>query len=260
MQQSPSPTTQRFVTLSFDGGVGRITLARPERLNAISPQVAAQLLEALTEAVGQGARILVLRGEGRAFSSGHDLKEPDPPAGSKESDDHLDTLQHITRVLTSPNLVSVCALHGYALGAGAEIAIACDIVIADTSTKMSFPEVQAGLSMTGGGSYLLPRIVGFARAKRLVLLGETLDAKTAFDWGLVSHLVDPEQLDKEVESVIETFRTVSAQGLAIAKTATMAALGGTLDDALAREIDHAKNTLASDELRQARHSHWDDKR
>ncbi len=248
--------SRRFVDLTIEQRVARVHLNRPERLNAISPQVASQLLDALNEAHHRGARIIVLAGQGRAFSSGHDLKEPDYPAGSPESDQHLRTLQHLTRRLMAPEVVSIAAVHGWALGAGAEIALACDIVVADTTAKIAFPEVQAGLSMTGGGSYLLPRIVGLSRAKKLMLLGETLDAATAHEWGIVADIAEDGKLEPLVTTYIESILAMPQPGLHLAKKSLLASMDATLEQTLENEIDHATHTLGSDELREARHSHW----
>lgn len=252
--------SRRFVEITIEQRVARVQLNRPERLNAISPDVASQLLAALDNAHQSGAKLIVLGGEGRAFSSGHDLKEPDHPAGSPESDRHLETLQNITRRLMAPEVVSIAAVHGYALGAGAEIALACDIVVADTTAKIAFPEVSAGLSMTGGGSYLLPRIVGLARAKKLMLLGETLDAHTAQQWGIVADIAAEGELNLLVDKHVEVLMAMPEQGLLLAKKSLLASLGASLEDTLVSEIHNAKHTLDSDELREARNSHWTAKR
>lgn len=255
----PDPTAtenRTFVDVSIEHGVARVRLNRPERLNAISPEVASELLAALDEAHHRGARVIVLGGAGRAFSSGHDLKEPDHPAGSPEANQHLHTLQHLTRRLMAPHVVSIAAIHGYALGAGAEIALACDIVLADQTAKIAFPEVQAGLSMTGGGSYLLPRIVGLSRAKKLMLLGETLDAATAHDWGLVAEVAQEGDLDNLVARHIDAIMAMPHQGLHLAKKSLLASMDATLEETLVNEIDNATHTLDSEELREARHRHW----
>ena len=245
-----------FVDLTVTDGVARVRLNRPERLNAISSGVAADLLQALDAAMSQGAGVIVISGEGRAFSSGHDLKEPDPPAGSPESNLHLEVLQDISRRLMHPGVVSIAAVHGYALGAGAEIALACDIILADATAHIAFPEVAVGLSMTGGGSYLLPRIVGLARAKRLMLLGEPLDAATAHQWGIVTEVVADGQLEGAIDTHVEKIRSMPKRGLELAKMSLMASMDASLEETLVNEISNAKHTLESDELRETRTNRW----
>jgi enoyl-CoA hydratase/carnithine racemase len=246
-----------FVTYRCDDGVAHITLNRPERLNAISPALASDLLVALDRAVTDDARVILLDGAGRAFCAGHDLKEEDPEPGSPESETHLATLQAITDRLVSPSLASIALIHGYVLGAGAEVALACDIIIAADSAHIAFPEVSVGLSVTGGGSYLLPLSVGLHRAKQLMMLGESLGADQAQEWGMVSQVVPGDTLAQTGEEIAARLLALPRESLSMAKKALQVSgllgLSGTME----LEVDHARQTLNSEELRTTRDAYWD---
>ncbi len=245
-----------FVTYCLSDSVATIGLNRPDRLNAISPALARDLLEGLNRATQEGARVIVLKGEGRAFCAGHDLKEPDPEPGSPESEAHLENLQEITRRLVAPRVTSVAAIHGHVLGAGAELALACDIIIAAHSAEIVFPEVSVGLSVTGGGSYLLPAAVGLTRAKQLMMLGEPLDSERALNWGLVTQVVDEHSLASATETIVQQILALPAPALELSKATLNAASNLGLEKTMALEVENARHTLTSEELRQARSSYW----
>lgn len=257
---NPAPPSRsldlEFVEYQFDDGVATLTLNRPERLNAISPALARDLLGALSQAKSDGARLVSLRGAGRAFCAGHDLKEADPAPGSPESEEHLATLQAITRALVAPEIISVATLHGYVLGAGAEVALACDVIVAGSSTTMAFPEVSVGLSVTGGGSYFLPQLVGLLRAKKLILLGESLDAQTALEWGLVTQVVEDADLSAATTAMVEILGALPQHSLRLAKTALVRSAELGLEATMALEVDNARETLTSEDLRRTRKAFW----
>lgn len=173
-----------LVDVSLDEGVAWIRLNRPERLNAVSDPLVADLLRAL-DSVGE-AKAVVLAGRGRAFCAGHDLKEPVPQGDSRP---RLERLQEVTRRLRALPQPVIAAVHGYAIGAGAEFALGCDLILAAQDAVFAFPETGLGLSVTGAASRLLPLIVGPLKAKELVLLGERVDARTALGLGLVNAVV-----------------------------------------------------------------------
>ncbi|HEY7796627.1 MAG TPA: enoyl-CoA hydratase/isomerase family protein, partial [Microbacteriaceae bacterium] len=140
-------SAEEFVELTLDDELATVTLSRPDRLNAASPQLVSQLLKVLQEALSSGARVIILRGSGRAFCAGHDLKEPVLEANSEEFMNHLNNLQSITRLLRNEKLISIASIHGFALGAGLEFALSCDFILAAKDTVMGFPEVSVGLSV-----------------------------------------------------------------------------------------------------------------
>lgn len=227
------------VVLDWQDGVARVWLNRPERLNAVAPVLVDDLLAALGEVAGSGARAVVLAGRGRAFCAGHDLKEPVPPGDSRA---RLERLQEVTRRLRALPQPVIAAVHGYAIGAGAEFALGCDLVLAAEDAVFAFPETGLGLSVTGAASRLLPLLVGPLKAKELVLLGERVDAATAERLGLVNAVV---------ADVVEA-AMAWARKLAQRPAATLAkrALDASIDigSALELEVSHALMTEHSPEV------------
>jgi len=224
------------VELGFEDGIARIWLNRPHRLNAVSPVLVEDLLTALDGVAGSDAGAVVLAGRGRAFCAGHDLKEPTPAGDSRQ---RLERLQEVTRRLRTLRQPVVAAVHGYAIGAGAEFALGCDLVLAAEDAVFAFPETGLGLSVTGASSRLLPALVGPLKAKELVLLGERLDARSAQGLGLVNAVVS----DVDATAV-EWARKIAARPSAtLAKRALDAAID--LEAALELEVSHALITEGS---------------
>lgn len=235
----------RTVDVAVADGVAVVTLDRPERLNAVAPALVDDLLAALDE-VGRedsGVRAVVLTGNGRAFCAGHDLKEP-PAAG--DSRRRLERIQEVTRrIRTLPQPV-IAAVHGYAIGAGAEFALGCDLVLAAEDAVFAFPEAGLGLSVTGGVSRLLPLLVGPLKAKELLLLGERVGAAEAARIGLVNAVVPDVR-----EAALERARTIAAKppyAVALAKRVLDAGIDSALEPALELEVAHALVTDTAGEV------------
>ncbi|RMI37912.1 enoyl-CoA hydratase/isomerase family protein [Actinomadura harenae] len=236
----------RPVEVAFDDAAAVVRLNRPHRLNAVSPALVDGLLDALAscaDAAGREIGAVVLTGNGRAFCAGHDLKEPrEQPTSLTE---RLDRLQEVTRRIRALPVPVIAAVHGHAVGAGAEFALGCDLVIAAEDTVFRFPEVGIGLSVTGGVSRLLPALVGPAKAKELVLLGEPLPAQEAERIGLVNRVVPA---GGQLDAALEWARRLASQpplATSLAKTALDEGTDGTLHGALALEIAHALVTDAA---------------
>lgn len=227
-------------------GIAQIHLNRPASLNAVTTGLVEELLEAQDRAARE-ARVIVLAGRGRAFCAGHDLKQPHVRETPLETRRRLHRLQEVTRRIRSfPGFV-VAAVQGYALGAGAEFALCCDLVVADETAQLGFPEVGVGLSVTGGISSLLPRTVGPARAKELLVLGERLDARRAHDLGLLNRVVPAgthEEVALELAARIAARPALSAS---LAKRVVDRALEAEVETAMAAEVDHALLTSLSGE-------------
>ncbi|MBI5444458.1 MAG: enoyl-CoA hydratase/isomerase family protein [Deltaproteobacteria bacterium] len=177
------------VVCTFEGSIGFITLARPEKLNAQDARMCDELLLALRElAAAPEIRAAVFRGEGRAFCSGHDLSEPG--SGNRGEDERrLDALQEITRAFLSLGKPVVAAVQGYALGSGCEWAMNCDLIVAASGAKFGFPETRLGTAVGNAGTKLLPLIVGLQRAREMILTNRIIDAEEAYRWGLVNRVV-----------------------------------------------------------------------
>lgn len=230
------------VEVHWHDDVAQIWLNRPERLNAVAPVLVDDLLAALDQVAASAARAVVLAGRGRAFCAGHDLKEPTAPGDART---RLERLQDVTRRLRALPQPVIAAVHGYAIGAGAEFALGCDLVLAAEDAVFAFPEAGLGLSITGAASRLLPLLVGPAKAKELVLLGARIDARTAERIGLVNAVV---------ADVAETAMTW-ARKIAQQPTATLAkrALDAWIDiePALELEVSHALITDQSPAAKRA---------
>jgi enoyl-CoA hydratase/carnithine racemase len=176
-------------------GVLELHLSRPERLNALTLALARELLHEVHHAHEDTAvRAILLTGEGRAFCAGKDKDDPPTP-------DFVDALQRLARALMDSRKPVVAAVQGWAVGAGFEMLLNCDIVIAADDARFMLPETNIGLFGTGGVVALLPRVVGLARAKGLLMLGREITAQQAADWGLVWQVVPREQLQAQALGV-----------------------------------------------------------
>jgi 2-(1,2-epoxy-1,2-dihydrophenyl)acetyl-CoA isomerase len=226
-------------------GVARLHLNRPERLNAVDTSLTEELLAAFDQAAN--ARVIVLAGRGRAFCAGHDLKEALPAETALDTRRRLERIQDVTRrIRTFPGVV-IAAVHGYALGAGCEFALGCDLIVADATAQFGFPEVSVGLSVTGGISSLLPKLVGLPRAKEMLLLGERIPAAEAAALGLINRVVPA---GRHEETAFELASRIAEQppvAVGLAKRVLDLGVDATMDQALATEVDHAILTSTSGE-------------
>lgn len=178
-----------FETILFDirDGVAEIRLNRPHRLNAVTQQLYDELNAALGAAEAErGARVVLLTGEGRAFCVGADLKEHKAGRTAFARRQYLQGEQDVCRRLLRLKLPVVAAVNGYALGAGAELAIASDFLLMADSAQIGLPEISLGNYLGGGVTALLPRLVGLAKARELVFLGERIDGAEAVRIGLAN--------------------------------------------------------------------------
>ena len=213
-----------------------ITLNRPQRLNAFTIPMHQVLAKAVAEAEGDSeCRAILLTGTGRAFSSGQDLNERVLPSGEvvvpgEALEKYYNPLVLKIRALPFP---VVCAVNGIAAGAGLNIALACDIVIAARSATFTQVFARLGLVPDAGGTWLLPRLVGQARARGLALLAEPLTAEKAEQWGLIWKVVDDTALMSEAEKLCEHFAQAPTFGLGLIKRA----LDAAEDNDLAAQLD-----------------------
>jgi 2-(1,2-epoxy-1,2-dihydrophenyl)acetyl-CoA isomerase len=219
------------------GAVRCLVLNRPERLNALDAALLKALNEALAAAEADSAvRVVLLTGAGRAFCAGADLQQDfaGPPDLGHELASHYNPLVRRMRGMGKPVL---CAVNGVAAGAGMNLALAADIVIAARSASFSQAFIRIGLIPDAGGTYFLPRLVGEARARALAMLGETLTAAQAEAMGLVWKLFDDERLAEEALSMAEALADKPAGAMAATKQAFAAAAVNGLDAQLAWERD-----------------------
>ena len=230
-----------FSTIRCDtnAGVTTITLARPERLNAITAVMHAELREALDACVADdSARCLVLTGEGRAFSSGQDLTEdlPRDADGRPDLGSALDRDYNplIRRLIGFPK-VTIAALNGPAVGASANIALACDIVVAARSAFLQEAFAQIALVPDAGGTWLLPRIVGLKRALALMLTADPVSAEEAERMGLIYKVYDDANFAAETATLAQRLASGPAATLRMIKQALNASVDNDLDGQLTLE-------------------------
>lgn len=232
-----------FDTILFEseGGVARIRLNRPERLNAFTTRMHEELATVL-DRLAQDAelRLVVLTGAGKGFCAGQDLmefkREPgEPPRDLGDSIEHR--WNPLVRRLVRLPAPIICAVNGVAAGAGASIALAGDIVIARKSVKFIQSFAQIGLAPDAGGTWTLPRLVGQARALGLALTAEPLSAETAAEWGLIWRAVDDAAFTDEVEALVARLAGMAPLSLAAIKRAVRAGASVTLDQQLDMERD-----------------------
>ena len=231
------------VQYSREGDVAWITLNRPERLNAVVPTLVDGLVEGLRRATADQVRVAVIRGAGRAFCAGYDLTGNQTPSDPAALQAQVDRIQDVTREIRRAPFPVVASIHGYAIGAGCELALACDLAIAARTTQLQLPEVEVGLSVTGGISYLLPLAVGLAKAKELILLGDRFDAVAARDMGLLGFVSEPEQLVADTTALAARLVERPRLALQLAKASLDGGAPGDLEHALAIELRSAMLTL-----------------
>lgn len=216
----------------------KITLNRPDRLNAFNDEMHRKLAAALDEAEDEGVRAVLLTGAGRGFCAGQDLGDR---VGTDEAPDLGYTIENfynplVRRLKALPKPV-ICAVNGVAAGAGANIAFACDITFAARSAKFIQSFAKIGLVPDSGGTWVLPRLIGEARARALALLAEPVSAEQAANWGLIWKTVDDDALVSETEALAAHFATQPTVGLAFIKQAFNASPTNTLDAQLELERD-----------------------
>jgi 2-(1,2-epoxy-1,2-dihydrophenyl)acetyl-CoA isomerase len=226
-----------YETIDFkaDGPVARITLNRPDRLNSFTAQMHSELRDALGS-LGE-ARVVVLTGAGRGFCAGQDLNDRAVAPG--EAVDLGETVTQcwnpLIRKLASLPQPVIARVNGVAAGAGANIALACDIVVAAKSAKFIQSFSAIGLIPDSGGTWALPRLAGQARALGLALTGEPLPAERAAEWGLIWKAVDDEALDSEVDAIADKLASLPPLGLAAIKDMIRTSWQYSLDEELERQ-------------------------
>jgi 2-(1,2-epoxy-1,2-dihydrophenyl)acetyl-CoA isomerase len=214
-----------------------ITLNRPERLNALTAEMASALTEALGAAEADPeCRALLLTGAGRGFCAGQDLTAI-ADARPAEIAALLEQYNPLIRRLRALSIPIVCAVNGVAAGAGANLALACDIVLAARSASFVQAFTRIGLVPDCGGTWFLPRLVGAARARALAILAEPLPAETAAEWGLIWQAVADQELMPNAETLAGRLATQATAALALTKRALDASESNTLDAQLDLERD-----------------------
>lgn len=241
-----------YETIDFktDGGIARLTLNRPDRLNSFTVQMHEEVADALGS-LGD-ARVLVLTGAGRGFCAGQDLNDRAVAPGQSVDLGHsVETYYNpLIRRLTSLPMPVIARVNGVAAGAGANIAQACDIVIAAKSAKFIQSFASIGLIPDSGGTWVLPRLVGQARALGLALTAEPLPAEKAAEWGLIWKAVEDDALDAEVDALATRFASAPTRGLAAIKKMIRESWGHSLDEELDLQRDAMRELGMSDDYKE----------
>jgi enoyl-CoA hydratase/carnithine racemase len=235
-------TQTNAVRLQIHDRVAELTLNRPEVLNAENWQMANDLHAALDELErNAGVGAVVVTGAGRAFCSGIDLKA----LAAGEID--LPWFRHTdaaVRRLEQLDAITVAKIRGYAIGGGLQIALACDLRVAETNARFGLPAVLEAL-IPGMGTYRLPRFIGLGRARRMALTGEVIPALEAMSIGLVDWAVPEDQLDSTVTSVIADVLKGSAAARRYTKRLITSSFESEYEDAFARYMEYQQECLRS---------------
>ena len=242
-----------YETILFDisGPIARITLNRPDRLNSFTAAMHGEMKDAL-DSLGD-ARVLILTGTGRAFCAGQDLSDRAVSSGGHPVDlgTTVETFWNpLVRTLTSLPQPVIARVNGVAAGAGANIALACDIVVAARSAKFIQSFSAIGLIPDSGGTWILPRLVGQARALGLALTGEPLPADKAEEWGLIWKAVDEAALDTEVDGIADKLAALPPLGLAAIKQMIRESWDHTLDQELHSQRDTMRRLGFTEDYRE----------
>ena len=229
--------TYETIDFKLDGPLARITLNRPDRLNSFTAQMHGELRDALAS-LGE-ARVVILTGAGRGFCAGQDLNDRAvAPGEAVDLGDTVDACWNpLIRTLTSLPQPVIARVNGVAAGAGANIALACDLVVAARSAKFIQSFSAIGLIPDSGGTWALPRLVGQARALGLALTGEPLPAEQAAEWGLIWKAVDDDALDAKVDALAARLAALPPLGLAAIKDMIRSSWSRSLDQELNLQRD-----------------------
>lgn len=235
------------IEFSLNEGIARVALNRPDKLNSFNVAMHTELADALDKIKAQGARVLVLTGNGRGFCAGQDLSERQMSrVGEIDLGQTIDKYYApLVRRLHALPMPVVVGVNGVAAGAGANLALAGDIVIARQSASFIQPFCRLGLLPDTGGTYALPRLVGRARAMGLSLLGDKLSAQQAEQWGLIWECVADDAFDSRLDELARHFASAATKGLAYTKRALNESLGNSLDEQLDLERDLMRELGAS---------------
>ena len=228
------------ITFTVDAGIARLTLNRPDKLNSFNGAMHAELRAALDSIQNdKSVRVLVLTGAGRAFCAGQDLADPAMAAVDGKMPDigNVDEASYKPLILRLQNLrvPTIAAVNGIAAGAGASVALACDLCIASKSASFLQAFSKIGLIPDTGGTWFLPQRVGMARAMGLALLADKLPAEKAADWGLIWQCVEDADFAAEVDALAQQLASAPTKALVRTRQAMHAAPGHTLEQQLSFE-------------------------
>ncbi len=225
------------IIYKLEGNVACITLNRPDKFNSFNREMALELQAALKNAQkDENVRAIYITGEGKAFCAGQDLSEAIDPTGpgiEKIVAEHYNPIVILLRIIEKP---IVCAVNGVAAGAGANISFACDITFAGRSASFLQAFSKIGLVPDSGGTYTLPRLVGFQKATALMMLGEKISAEDAVNMGMIYKVVDDAELQTVAFQTAKTLSEMPTRGLGLTKRLLNKSFSNTFENQLQQEM------------------------
>jgi len=238
-----------FVSVEQDGGVAVVTIDHPP-VNALSAPLLEELESELERLdADDGVRAIVLKGAGeRAFVAGADISEfPSLREAASEEGGSARGIQKLGARMDAARTPFVAAIHGFCLGGGLELAMCCDIRVAAEAAQLGQPEIKLGLIPGGGGTQRLPRLVGLGRAFLLNLTGDFIDARTAYEWGLVERVVPRDELLDTALGIARTIAARSPVSVAVLRELARTTRDLPLEEGLRREADGFRRCLESED-------------
>ena len=227
----------KYIKFKIEDGVGRIQFNRPEKLNAVNPDVLKELETAVESCEGNDdIRVVVLTGNEKAFIAGADIENM-AKGDIKNAYKLTDLTLRVQERLADLSKPTIASISGYALGGGCELALCCDFRIAADNAMLGLPEITLGIIPGGGGTQRLPRLVNLGAAARMILLGEMIKAKEAQEIGLVDKVVSFDELENETQKWVAKLKKKPALAVRAAKTAMRKGLSTSLKEGLQIEQD-----------------------
>ncbi|MEW6128397.1 MAG: enoyl-CoA hydratase [Acidobacteriota bacterium] len=245
-------TTESKLLVSLENGIKRITFNRPERRNAADNETLALLRQAIQESAEDESKVIILTGSGDSFCAGADLQSSEN-FNLREID-----VTKLLRENTNPTVVAmrelnkpiIARVHGAAAGVGCNYALACDLIIASDEARFGQVFVKIGLAPDGGGSFFLPRTVGYAKAFELIATGELLSAEDALNLGLINRVVPLSELDRTVNELATRLAAAPSVALAKIKQELNYAMNHTLAEALDNEAVNQADCFRSQDFKE----------
>jgi enoyl-CoA hydratase len=243
--ESGLPWDLKTVRFSVEGKIAVITMNRPEAMNALNSKVLSDLQEIVGGlAANRDVHSVILTGEGKAFVAGADIREM-MEKSPMEARKFTLLGQAVLKEIEDMDKPVIAAVNGVALGGGAELALACDIILASEKARLGFPEVGLGIHPGFGGTQRLPRLIGRARAKELIFTGDIIDAERAEKMGLVNRIVPSEILLSEARRMAERIAGKAPVAVRLAKSAINKGSDMDLDTGLAYEVESVSMTFST---------------
>jgi enoyl-CoA hydratase len=232
-------------------GLAEIRLNRPRNLNALTRKMVLEIHNALADAQRDDkVKAIILTGEGRAFCAGEDLKEGLVEVTAQDFRQKILDYQMVTIDLKEITKPVICAVNGFALGGGCEVALSCDIVVASNGAKFGFPEVKVGLLMTNAGFHTLPRLIGEKRAKELALTGDMIDASEAERIGLVNKVVPGEKLIETVTEIAQKIAQNAPVSVKLTKLMIDRGIDSSFESVMALETEAVTVAYATEDRKE----------